>query len=130
MGEIVSTAKIFIDSQLQNQQLKRVQSWDVTSDKDLTVLTAIGVEGGAGFQEQNGGGEISLEVYRESGTPEVDWYRYEREKRYFALTVQDTAGKREQFQSCRVANIGAKKDDKGTNMMTVKVKFLRRADLN
>ena len=128
-GEVISQTKFFIDSPSQgNKQLVRVKSADVTDDQDVEVVKAVGVEGGAGFRHQTGGGTISLDVYRETVAPEVAWRTLQRTRETFTFTIQDTDGLRESYQSCRVANVARKSDESGSHMDTVKLVFLRRTD--
>lgn len=131
MGDTSSNAKIYIDSpSTGNFQLFRVKSFDITDDSDLEVVTAVGVTGGAGFREKQGGGSISLEVMREQGAPEVNWRRLKAIKEKFSITIADEEnGIREQYQQVRVAKVDRKGDDQGENMDTVSLKFLRRTDL-
>ena len=121
MGEIVSESKFFIDGPMGNFQLKRVKSIDVDDESDAEIVTAMGVKGGAGVRFKEGGVALSLEVFREQGTPEVDWAKAKRLRQVFSLTIQDTGGSREQYQNCYVAKIPRKDDDQGSHMMTVKV---------
>jgi hypothetical protein len=129
MGDFVSQSKFFIDGPFGNFQLVRVKSADVKSDKEVEVLTAVGVDGGAGYRRKTGGGEITLEVYREQGTPEVDYRAHENLGTLFAFTIQDIGGQRETYLSCTVANVGRKDDDAGSHMDTVLLKFLKRKPL-
>jgi len=128
MGEIVSQAKFFVDGPFGNLQLKRCKSADVNDDQDVEVVTAAGVEGGAGLRYKTGGGSITLEIYREQGTPEVDWRKERQRKTRFAFTIQDTGGVREQFY-CAVAQVTRKDDDAGSHMDTVKLVFTTRIAL-
>lgn len=128
-GEIISQSFFFIDSSIAgNKQLLRVKSLDGSDDEDLEVVKAVGVQGGAGFRHTTGGGEITLEVFRETN-PEVDYRRLKRLKHTFAITIQDEGGVREQYQGCRVANVSRKDDDAGSHMDSVKIKFLRLVPL-
>jgi hypothetical protein len=131
MGDTSSKAKIFIDSRTAgNFQLFRVKSFDVEADEDLEVVKAVGVDGGAGFRDTTGGGGITLEVYRETGDPEVNWRILRKLKEKFSITIADEDnGIREQYQACRVAKVTRKGDDSGSNMDTVSIKWLRRVDL-
>lgn len=128
MGEVVSQSKFFIDGPMGNRQLVKVKSADVNDDKDAEIITAVGVDDGAGIRYKPGGGTITLEVYREQGIPEVD-YRRERDRRSrFAFTIQDTGGNREQY-FCAVAQVSRKDDDQGSHMDTVKLVFTSRKTL-
>ncbi len=126
MGDIVSRKKIFIDYSAGNYQLKRVKSGSLTYESTVDVVVAVGVTGGAGFRKKEGGGELSLDIYRETGTPEVNWRRLFNSNEVFAMTFQDEGGIREQIRSCRVAQTpDSKFDDAGEVMDTVKIKFLQ-----
>jgi len=130
MGEIVSQATISIDFPEGSVELSRVKSFEVTDERELEVVKAVGVEGGAGFREQTGGGEIKLDVYREDGDePEVDYRALQRERASFTVTVQDRNGAREQYLSTRVSNVGRSGDETGNHMDSVVLKFLQRVDL-
>lgn len=130
MGDIVSKAKLFIDYSGGNFQLKRVDSADISFEHDLTIVTAVGVDGGAGYREQTGGGEFQLEVFIETGRPEVDYHRVFTRKEIFRITIQEEDGQRFQARSCRVAKPpGRKYNSKGDVMMTVNVKFLQFGSL-
>jgi hypothetical protein len=120
MGELVSQSKFFIDGPMGNFQLKRVKSADVDDDKDTEVATVVGVDEGAGLLHKAGGGSITLEVYREQGTPEVDYRAHKKLKTRFTFTIQDTGGAREVY-FCAVANVKRKDDDQASHMDTVKL---------
>lgn len=125
MGDIVSSAKFHIDYSGGNFQLKKVETLDVSFDADLEIVTAVGVKGGAGFREQVGGGELQLDVYSETGIPEVDYLKLHLSKEVFRWVVQEDGGQRFQFRNCRVAKPpGRKYDSKGNVMQTVTIKFL------
>lgn len=128
MGEIVSQSKFFVDGPFGNFQLRRVKSADVNDDEDAEVVTAAGVDQGAGIRYKTGGGNITLEVYREQGTPEVDWRALRKNKIRFAFTIQDVGGKRDQYY-CAVSQVSRKDDDQGSHMDTVKLIFTNRIDL-
>lgn len=126
MGDIVSRKKIFIDYSAGNYQLKRVKSGSLTYESTVDVVIAVGVSGGAGFRKKEGGGELSLDIYRETGTPEVNWRKLFNANEVFAMTFQDENGIREQIRGCRVAQVpDSKFDDGGEVMDTVKIKFLQ-----
>lgn len=133
MGEPQSKARIYIDFSGGNFQLHRVKSADVAFDAKLDVVLAIGVEGGAGYREQTGGGELTFEVYRED-VPEVSYRKLYSSKERFGITFQDgmagQVGVREQYRSCRVESPpGRKIDEQGNMMDTVKIKFLQSGEL-
>lgn len=121
----VSQSKIFIDGPMGNFQLRRVKSFDIDDESDVEVTMAVGVSGGAGVRFKEGGGSISLEVYREQGKPEVDWAKHKRLRSQFNIVVQDTGGQREQYQQCFVAKVPRKDDDAGQHMMQIKLVYLQ-----
>ncbi len=138
MGEFVSQSKFFVDlpgvgllgavgSSGTSRQLQKVKSADVKSDADVEVLTAVGVDQGAGFRDKVGGGEISLQVYRETGkSPEVDWRQVKLDRKVFTFTIQDEQnGLRESF-TCRVAKVEGKDDDQGVHEDSVSLKYTKR----
>lgn len=130
MGEVVSQSYLFIDSPSQgNKKLVRVKTFTPKDDRDVEIVTAIGVDTGAGFRDKPGGGEVQLEVYREMGKPEVDYEYVQDVKEIFALTRQDVGGRRFQYQGCRVAKIEDASDNEGSHMKSVTVKYTRRVPL-
>lgn len=129
MGDIVSQAKFYVDGPFGNFQLRKCKSADPTSEKDAEVVTAVGVDGGAGYRFKEGGGEITLEVFIEQGRPEVDWQRECDQKTFFSFTIQWVGGQRRQYLSCIVANVSPKSDDQGSHMSSVKLKFLQQRAL-
>lgn len=126
--DIVSQSRVFIDGPMGNFQLIRVESANVNDAAGVDVVTALGIDGGAGIRYKPGGGEISLSVFREQGKPEVDWRAEKRKKTRFAITLQDVGGTREQY-FCAVASVDRKDDDKGSHMDEVKLVFTRRVTL-
>lgn len=130
MGEIVSRKKVFIDYSGGTYQLKRVKSSSITHSGTREVIAAMGVKGGAGTRKKEGGGEITLEVYRETGQPEVDYRALFDSDEFFTMVTQDEGGMREQHRSCQVAAIpDGKGDDAGDVMDTVKITFLQSSRL-
>jgi hypothetical protein len=139
MGEVVSQCKFFADfgataalgnilaSAGGSRQLTKVKSADVKDDRDVEVVMAVGVEQGAGFRDKQGGGEISLQVYRETTkTPETDWRKLKTDRKVFTFTIADEGnGLRESF-TCRVAKVDSKDDEAGVHEDTVTLKFTKR----
>lgn len=125
IDDIVSQSRFFIDGPMGNFQLIRVENAKVNDQASAQVVTAVGVPGGAGVRYKEGGGEITLSVYREQGLPEVDW-RKAKEKRWrFAFTIQDVGGQRTQFY-CGVSSTDMDDDDQGKHMFEVKLFFTGR----
>jgi hypothetical protein len=130
MGDIVSKAKLYIDYSGGNFQLKRADSCDVSFEADTSVVVAVGVTGGAGFRDQEGGGEIQLEVFPEKSAPEVDYFKLFRTKEVFRFVIQEDGGQRFQARSCRVKKPpGRKYSSKGDVMITVAIAFLQFGQL-
>lgn len=126
MGEIANKSKFFIDFSGGNFQLRRVKKCGVTFDEKVDVVLAVGVEGGAGYRDTTGGGEITLDVFPETGDPEVDYWRLRGSKERFAFVIQDIDGQRQQYRGCRVvARPDRSIDAEGENMNSVKIKFLQ-----
>lgn len=126
MGEPNSGAGIYINYSGGNFKLERVQKLKETVDKTLEVRKAAGVKGGAGFKKSQGGGGLTLTVYRESPEPEVDYRRLEESGERFEITTQDEDnGPREQYQACRVEKVEKSLDEEGEHMDEVSIKFLR-----
>jgi hypothetical protein len=133
MGEIVSNTKFFVDTGAgsstagSSKLLTKCKSADVKDDRDVEVVLAVGVDQGAGFRDKNGGGEITLSIYRETGkTPEADWRGWKADRKVITFTIQDeNNGQRESFR-CRVAKIDSKDDESGSHEDTVTLKYTKR----
>jgi hypothetical protein len=128
MGNVISSARLYIDYSGGNFQLKRVESLDEDDDSDTTVVTAIGVSGGAGNQDKEGGGKLKLEVFRED-VPEVNYRRLKISKEFFSITVQDNPGERWQYQGVRVAKVARKINTDGKLMDSVDCTWQQRVQL-
>lgn len=126
--DIVSQARIYIDGPMGNFKLIRVENVNVTEQSKVEVITALGVQQGAGLRYTEGGFELTMSVFREQGTPEVNWRAEKKKKTRFAITLQDDGGQREQYW-CAVASVDRKDDDKGSHMDEVKLVATRRQDL-
>ena len=124
-GAFISQAKIYIDYSGGNFQLKRVDTFDEDDDSDVEVKTAVGVEGGAGHVDKEGGGALKLEVYRET-IPEVNYRTLKKSKESFSMSIQDTNGERWKYLGCRVAKVARKGDSQGKHMDSVDIKWLQR----
>ncbi len=124
----VSQVRMYINYSRGSFQLKQVKAFSETDSSSTQVITTIGVQGGAGNQDTEGGGELSLEVFR-TDSPEVDYYDLKARKEFFAFSVQDRFGERWQWQDCRVANIARSADNEGENTQTVQLTFCNRRRL-
>lgn len=119
MGDIQSQAKLFYDGPAGSFQLVRVKSSDFDDERDGEVVTAIGVNGGAGVRFKEGGGEIKFEVYGEQGNPEIDYLDHKDRKLFFAITRQKVGGQRHQFRGVFVKKYSEKSDSEGNHMLSV-----------
>jgi hypothetical protein len=124
-GTFTSQAKFYIDYSGGNFQLKRVDTLDEDDDSDVEVKTAVGVEGGAGHVDKEGGGALKLDVYRESN-PEVNYRAVKKSKEVFSFSIQDVNGERWKYLGCRVAKVARKDDSQGKHMDSVDIKWLQR----
>jgi hypothetical protein len=125
MGEVVSNAKLYVNggNGIGNLQLQRVEDFNIDSEQDGDLVTAVGVKGAAGARFKEGGGEISLTVFIEQGTPEVAWQKHKVLRTRFTFTVQWEGGERYAFLRCFVANVSIKGDSQASHMYTVKLKY-------
>jgi len=131
MGEINSQTKVFIDfgataggSGGGALLLKRVKSVKVKDERGVEIVKAVGVKGGAGYRRKEGGGTITLEVYRED-IPEIAWRAVRDDKKIFTWTMQDeNDGPRENFYQCTVSTVDRSSDDEGSHMDEIELKFL------
>lgn len=111
-----------------NFDLKRVESFK--PDHDTTLTIAKSTEGPIGYHEDDNGGSITLSVFAETGTPEVNYYRLYESKEKFVFTTQDVGGDgvatghRIQYRAVRVEKIGAPTENNGKQMIEVSCKFL------
>jgi hypothetical protein len=130
MGNVTSQTKCFIDfgatpsssgGSLFHGRLKSVK---VKDERGVEIVKAVGVKGGAGHRHKEGGGTITLEVYRED-VPSVNFRKLKKNKQSFTWTMQDeNAGVRERFYTCQVSNVDRDADDDGNHMDAVEIKFL------
>jgi len=127
MGDIASRVTCSIDYSGGNYVLKRVDTGNVKYDSNTEIVLAIGVIGGAGYRHVEGGGTIELDVYEETGTPEVDYFALFFSREQFAFVTQvEGGGKRFQYRSCVVANPPERSfNTKGEVMKKVAIKFLQ-----
>lgn len=125
MGDIASYAKFFVDGPFGNFQLTKVDTGDFDDDRDVTIVAAVGVKQGAGAQFKEGGGEIKLEVYREVGTPEMDYLDLLDKRTSFAFTRSITNGQRHQFLAVYVAKVSEKINADGKLMWSVTLKYTK-----
>lgn len=130
MSAMISNAKFYIDYSGGNFQLKRVDSLDEDDDSETEVKTAIGVKGGAGNVDKEGGGKLKLDVYREV-IPEVDYRALKDSKEFFAFRIQDDAPGAQgwKYLNCRVSKVARKDSSDGKHMDTVDITWQQRVPL-
>lgn len=136
MGEIVSDTKFFIDLGALNSQgrstgaasrlLTKVKKVDRKDDRKAEVMKAGGVKQGAGFRRQQGGGSLTLTVYRETGTPEVDWLQLQDDEKVFTFTLADERKGQRVSYTVTVSNIDGADDENGTHEYTVVLVYTKR----
>lgn len=127
MGDIVSFCTLSVDGpQIGSKILTKVQDWSETSDRSKEIVKAVGVKQGAGKRRKSGGGTISMNVYEEKGTPEVDWRRAEAEDWEFAMSADNEGGTKVQWLGVEVSNVAADKDAEGNNMLKVELIWEKR----
>jgi len=123
MADFVSQGKIFVDISgpaAVSRQLMTAKSLDIKDGRSTEVVLAIGVSGGAGFRNKEGGFELDLTVTRTVGkAPEVDWYMVKRSRSNVTLTTQDEDNGRRQSYTARVSKIDTKIDESGVHEDTI-----------
>lgn len=128
-SDLVSDGQIFVQYSGGNINCQRITDFSDTEKSKTETVPAIGVwDGAAGFRDSNDGGDISIESLRER-VPEVPWRDIKKRKEQIVITTQDRGGERYQYRGVRVSEISRKTDDKGMNIDSVKLVYLRRVQL-
>lgn len=105
MGAPASQSRWSIASSTQgNKKLRRAQSSQVSSDAKREAQTAQGEDIPIGTTFTPGAITISLTVFIEQGTPEVDYTKLFYSGEYFTLTREIVLGKSYQYVDCQVAS--------------------------
>lgn len=135
MGEFSNQARHYINfgpinglgiaSSAGAKQLTKVQKADTKDDRKAEAKKASGVRQGAGFRRSQGGGTITLTVYREVGTPEVNWMKLQDDEKVFTYTLSDENGVRINFTST-VSNVDSSSDENSENTFTVVLAYTKR----
>jgi len=126
MSEFVSKVKARIRCSQGNFQLTCQKDIDAKHDAKIEIVTALGVEGGAGTRSQTGGGSLSGSFYREEKPLQVDWRRLYTTKEKFTMTYEDENGITQQYLFVQVTNWpNWKADNDGNVMDTVDMVFRR-----
>lgn len=112
-----SNGQIFIDMpgpRGASKQLLTVTKFDAKADGKVDVVVTIGVQGGAGWRETQGGFKIDMTMVRlASAQPEVDFDYALATKKIFTITTQDEGNGRRQAYTCRVSKTDTSMDDAG-----------------
>lgn len=128
MSENASLAKIFVSIGGTTGgallELEKCKTFDVKEQGSVDVTVAIGPH--FGFRTKPGGFEIDMEIYRETGTPEVDWYDVQRQKKIFTAVTQDEGSGRRTSYTSRVSKIDPKTNEQGELMDTVTLACVKR----
>lgn len=116
-ANFVSNAKIKIDlpgPRGANKQLLTIKKIDVKEDGSVDVITTVGVQGGAGWREKQGGFKITMTAVRTAGqVPEVDWDYAKEVKKIGTLTIEDEDNGRVRNYLFRVSKTDTSTDDQG-----------------
>lgn len=128
----VSQGKIFIDMpgpRGASKQLLTVKKFDAKEDGSVDVVTTIGVDGGAGWRQKQGGFKITMTCVRTVGQlPEVDWDFAKQTKKIFTISTEDEDNGRKQSYLCRVSKTDTSKDDQGAHEDEIEIAALSRLD--
>lgn len=127
-----SQSKIFVDANATQGgtlgagvQIRIASDFEDDPDSDVEVVLAIGVEGGAGFRHKTGGGTITFTENR-TDQPPVNWRKWKRDKKMFAISAQDeNAGQRQQWLPVVVAKVGRSMDAEGKHQDKITLKYLQ-----
>ncbi len=128
--DFVSQSAIFIDMPGPlgaSKQLLTVKKMDVKEDGSVDAVTTIGVDGGAGWREKQGGLKITLKIVRTVGTQrEVDWEFAKLTKKKFTISTEDESNGRKVSYLCRVSKVDPEDDDQGVHEQDVELTALYR----
>jgi hypothetical protein len=107
------------------KQLLKVQKADWKDDRKAEAKKASGVRQGAGIRRTQGGGTITLSIYRELGPAEVNWLKLQDDEKMFTYTLSDENGVRINF-TCTVSSVSGSSDENSENMFTVELAYTKR----
>ena len=116
-ANFVSNSRIFVDlpgPRGAAKQLLTIKKVDVKEDGSVDVITTVGVRGGAGWREKQGGFKITMTQVRTAGAvPEVDWDFAKEAKKIGTLTLEDEDDGRIRNYLFRVSKVDGGSDDGG-----------------
>lgn len=115
-ADFASRGKIFCDMPGPKGfagQLLTVEKFDVKEDGSVDVVTTIGVDEGAGWQDKPGGYKITMTVRRTIGVQEVDWFYAKVAKKKFTISTEDEGNGVKLSYLCRVSKVDPGIDNQG-----------------
>lgn len=128
MSDNASLAKIFVSiggvTGGALKELTKCKSHKAKEMGSVDVTVAIGPH--FGLRRKPGGHEVDLEIYREVGIPEIDWFDVQRQKKIFTVVVQDEGSGRRTAYRGTVSKIEPNTDAEGDLMDTVTIACTRR----
>jgi hypothetical protein len=116
-ANFVSNSKITVDlpgPRGASKQLLTIKKVDVKEDGSVEVITTVGVAGGAGWRQKQGGHKITMTAVRTAGQlPEVDWDYAKETRKIGTLTIEDEDDGRIRNFLFRVSKTDSSQDDQG-----------------
>ncbi len=107
-------------------RLYRVEKFDAKPEGKTTVVTEIGTDEGAGFQDEPGGHAISFDLMEQQGNSWPDWDALVANRELCSLTDQIVGGRRFQYLPCRVSSVSRSGDKAGSHSISVEMVALGR----
>lgn len=105
-----------------NKKLRRVQSYEVSSDRSTEAMGEVGNEQMVGFVDKPGACTITFEICETKGPKrEVDWEKLDTLREMFSLTKQVKGGLRMQYPECKISKIDYSGEAEGKHMYTVEI---------
>ncbi len=130
MGNPASQSRWVLNSASQgNKRLRRVESSKVSTDGSREAVTAQGENKPIGIIKKIGGITISLTVYEEQGTPEVNYRRMNDLDEWFSMDREIVGGKAFQYTGCQVSKVEPSGDNAGKHMFDVEIIALEERPL-
>lgn len=136
MADIISQSKIFVDFGATTPAagavglpggaiwLQNVTKVQVTDDRSVEVVKAIGKKRGAGFRRKAGGGKLMVSENRHT-PPQCDWRKLKRDEKVFMMMAQDeNGGMREKWLQCTVSKVDRSLSDEGEHTDEIEIVFL------
>ncbi len=131
-ANFVSQGKIFVDMpgpRGASKQILTCKKFDVKEDGSVEVVTTVGVNGGAGWRQKQGGFKITMTNIRTVGQiPEVDWDYAKATQKIFTISTEDENDGRKQSYLCRVSKTDTSKDDQGSHEDEIEIAAISRDD--